>query len=358
MENTCTYVFLTWEDISYSRTGVVFSGIEQSKCRTHLEKIELNSILHMAMQIRKYANTSSIDSPIYVIGSPCGLLVISLRIAIPNAKVVFDTGWPQVDALMTKNNRRNLGAILRYSKMYLLDFVSIKLSNQVAVESKTQLARIQRKFLVKVGKLFVSYTGFNEQNVSVVGNPHIRKEASQTILFRGKVNNEAGIDLIAEVSWLLPNHLKLIVISSNLPSRIIFAPGTEIISSRLTEQRLAEYYSRAMLAIGQLGESNRTSFTLPHKFFEAAFFGVPYLTPRTEGLSELISATEYELFYENSSACDIAKKISEFAKDVKRQEIVSNYLSKAYAESFSQDIISRNFIRTTTAFFKTKNKSR
>ena len=357
MENNCTFVFLTWEDISYSRTGVVFSGMKQSQRRTHLEKIELNSILQMAIQIRRYAKASSIDSPIYVIGSPCGLLVISLRIAIPNARVVFDTGWPQVDALMTKNNR-NLGAILRYSKMYLLDFVSIKLSNQVAVESKTQLARIQRKFLVKVGKLFVSYTGFNEQNVSVAGNPYVRKEASQTILFRGKVNNEAGIDLIAEVSWLLPNHLKLVVISSNLPSRIVFAPGTEIISSRLTEQKLAEYYSRATLAIGQLGESNRTSFTLPHKFFEAAFFGVPYLTPRTEGLSELISATEYELFCENSSARDIAKKISDFAKDVKKQEIVSNYLSKAYAESFSQDIISRNFIRSTTAFFKVKNKSR
>lgn len=357
MRNTCTYVFLTWEEISYSRTGVIFSGMKQSEHRTQLEKIKLKSILQMAMQIRKFANTSSIDNPIYVIGSPCGLLVVSLRIAIPNAKVVFDTGWPQVDALIMKNNR-NLGIILRYIKMYILDFFSIKLSNLVAVESNTQLARIRTKFLVSRGKLFVSYTGFNEQNVNAIRIPHVRNEANQTILFRGKVNNEAGIDLIAEVSRLLPNHLKLVVISTNLPSRLIFSPGTEIISSRISEQNLAEYYSRATLAIGQLGDSTRTRFTLPHKFFEAAFFGVPYLTPRTDGLGELITATEYELFCENSSAHEIAKKISDFAKDVKKQESVSNYLRKAYEESFSQDLISSNFISTTTAFFRTKNKSR
>lgn len=357
MGNTYTYVFLTWEDISYSRTGVIFSGMKQSEHRTHLERIELNSILQMANQIRKFANTSSFDNPIYVVGSPCGLLVVSLRIAIPNAKVVFDTGWPQVDALIVKNNK-NIGFIVKCVKMYILDFVSIKLSNQVAVESNSQLARIRKRFLVSRGKLFVSYTGFNEQNVNAIRIPRARNEANQTILFRGKVNNEAGIDLIAEVSRLLPSHLKLVVISSNLPSRLIFAPGTEIISSRLSEQGLAEYYSRAMLAIGQLGDSTRTSFTLPHKFFEAAFFGVPYLTPRTDGLGELISATEYELFCEISSARDIAKKISDFAKDAKKQELVSNYLRKIYEESFSQHLISRNFISTTTAFFRTKNKSR
>ncbi len=356
MGNACTYVFLTWEDISYSRSGVIFSGIKQSEQRTQLEKIKLNSILQMAMQIRKFANTSSIDNPIYVIGSPCGLLVVSLRIAIPNAKVVFDTGWPQVDALILKN-KCNLGIILKYIKMYILDFVSIKLSNQVAVESNTQLARIRRKFLVSRGKLFVSYTGFNEQTVNAIPIPQVRNQTNQTILFRGRVNSEAGIDLIAEVSRLLPNQLKLVVISSNLPCQLIFAPGTEIISSRLSEQSLAEYYSRAMLAIGQFGASSRTRFTVPHKFFEAAFFGVPYLTPRTDGLGELITDTEYELFCENSSASEIAKKISDFAKDAKKQELVSNYLRRAYEESFSQDLISRNFISTTTAFFSTKNKS-
>ena len=351
MGNTCTYVFLTWEDISYSRTGVIYSGMKRIEQRTHLEIIALNSILQMALQIRKFARTFSIENPIYVIGSPCGLLVVSLRIALPKAKVVFDAGWPQIDALSVKNIR-NPGMILRYIKMFILDFVSIKLSNQVAVESHTQLARIRTKFLVSRRKLFVSYTGFNEQNVNVMPVSHIRNEAHKSILFRGKVNNEAGIDLIAEVSRLLPNFLKLVVISSNLPSQVNFAPETEIISSRLTEQSLAEYYSRATLAIGQLGDSSRTRFTVPHKFFEAAFFGVPYLTPRTDSLRELISATEYDLFCENSTARDIVKKISDFAKDVRKQEMVSNYLRKIYGESFSQDIISRNFISTTSAFFR------
>ncbi len=351
MENTHTYVFLTWEDISYSRTGVVFSGIRVRKIDTVLKEVNLGSILQMALQIRKFINSSSINNPIFVIGSPCGLLVLSLRMAIPKAKVVFDTGWPQVDALMMKENK-NLGKILRYLKMYVLDFVSIKLSSQVAVESNAQLARMRRKFLVGRGKLFVSYTGFNEQITTVAGNTYAKSKVNQTILFRGKVNTEAGIDLIAELSWLLPNSLKLVVISSNLSSELEFAPGTKIISERISQTKLANYYSNAMLAIGQLGDSNRTSFTLPHKFFEAAFFGVPYLTPRTAGLAELISATEYELFCEDFSARNIAKIISDFANDERKQISVSNYISKIYNKTFSQEIISTNFISATAGFFQ------
>jgi hypothetical protein len=350
MKNSPTYVFFTWEDISYSRTGVIFSGLKKSHSNTFLKTVELGSILHMARQIRKFVHDSSIENPIYVIGSPCGLLVLSLRLAAPNAKIVFDTGWPQVDALLM-NRRLDPGKSLKYLKMYFLDFISIKLSNLVAVESKSQLKRMKVKFIVRSGKLFVSYTGFNEQALNSAPVSHLEPNVTGIILFRGKINAEAGIALIAEVSKLLPTHLKFVVISGNLPINLEFAPGTEIISGRLSDDSLAEYYSRSLLAIGQLGKSKRIAFTLPHKFFEAAFFGIPYLTPETNGLTELISATEYKLFCNDLTATGVAKMITDFANDKDEQVLAKQHLLRVYSKSISQEIISRNFNATTNRFF-------
>ncbi len=350
MKNTLTYVFFTWEDISYSRTGVIFSGLKKSHPNTLLKKVELGSILNMAKQIRRFLRHSTVENPVYVVGSPCGLLVLSLRLAEPKAKIVFDTGWPQVDALLM-NRGPNLDKSLKYLKMYFLDFFSIKFSNLVAVESKSQLKRMRLRFIVRRRKLFVSYTGFNEQVLNLARLQELEPNATGIILFRGKINPEAGIKLIAEVSMLLPAHLKFVVISGNLPTNLEFAPGTEIISNKLSDQSLAEYYSRSLLAIGQLGKSKRISFTLPHKFFEAAYFGVPYLTPETPGITELISATEYKLFCNNLSATGIARMITDFASNKNEQVIAKKYLLNVYDKSFSQGIISRNFDVATRRFF-------
>jgi hypothetical protein len=45
-------------------------------------------------------------------------------------------------------------------------------------------------------------------------------------------------------------------------------------------------YEHAVLALGQFGSTKRQQFSIPHKYFEAAYFGCPYLSPETLALNE------------------------------------------------------------------------
>lgn len=345
-----TYVFLTWEDISYSRTGVIYFGLKRYGSKPILHQITLRNFFIMSLQVRRLLKSSEFLNPILVVGSPCGLLVLAARLASPKARIVFDTGWPQVDALKFRIDKNGKN-FLRFLKMYVLDFASFTMSNLIAVESKAQKSRLTKNFLVSPEKLFVSYTGLNEQEF--VNNQESFKKVvrENIVIFRGKVNSEAGIELLAEISWLLPTDLRLIVISQNIPVRIVFSPNTEIISERVSNSRLAEYYARASLAIGQLGNSHRINFTIPHKFYEAAFFGIPYLSRKTDALSELISFDELGLFLEKVDAISVSSLITAILRDKEKYISARNYLGESYRRWFSQEIISMNFKDYTAKYF-------
>ncbi len=350
MKTEPTYIFLTWEDISYSRTGVIYSGLKRIGSKPVLQQITLRNIYIMSLQVRRLLKSSEFPNPILVVGSPCGLLVLAARLASPKAQIVFDTGWPQVDALKFKMDK-SCKNFLRYLKMYLLDLASFKMSNLIAVESQAQKTRLTKHFFVSQKKLFVSYTGLNEEEFVNNQESFRREEGENIVIFRGKVNSEAGIELLAEISWLLPTDLKLIVISQNIPVGIVFSTNTEVVSERVSNSLLANYYARASLAIGQLGNSHRINYTIPHKFYEASFFGIPYLSRKTDALSELISFDELGLFLEKVDAMSVSSRIAAFVRDKENQISARCYLGESYRNSFSQEIISKGFKDYTAKYF-------
>lgn len=352
MDSEPTYVFFTWEEISYSRTGVIFSGMDANSLKPVLNKIALGSVWSMTKEVRSFIKSTKISNPVYVVGSPCGLLVLSVRLAAPNSKIVFDSGWPQTDALLSRKNLF-ISQSFKFLKMYVLDLLSFHFSSLIALESNAQLKRVRKRFLIKQNKLFVSYTGLNEFQFKTI----FQKDDSlgfktPIVLFRGKFNHEAGLEILAGASWLIPGDINLIIICPNLPKNVIFSPGTKVISERISEAELVDFYYRAYLAIGQLRNSKRSAFTIPHKFFEAAYFKVPYLTKKTEGIRELLPENEYSLFCDSDDPRKIAKVISQFAYNKDVQELNSALLAKNYQSSFSQEILSRNFYNQAKKLLK------
>jgi len=343
MNSEPTYVFFTWEKISYSRTGVIFSGMANYLAKPVLKNIALGSVWTMAKEVRKFIEGNDIDNPIYIIGSPCGLLVLSVRLAAPNSKIVFDTGWPQIDGLASRKCSQ-ISIKARYMKMYILDFMSFHFSNLIALESQVQLKRVRKRFFVKQDKLFVSYTGLNEVHLrNSIWDDESSIHNTPIVLFRGKSNHEAGLDSLAEISWLIPDGINLVVICSNIPKDIKFSPATKVISERISETELVNYYSRAFLAIGQLGNSERIEYTIPHKFFEAAYFKVPYLTQNTESIRELIPENDYDLFCNINDSEKIVRLIIEYSNNKYVQSLSSAILAQNYQSRFSQEVLVKNF---------------
>ena len=351
MENINHLYFLSWEDLSYSRTGVLYHGLTGKNVNYKAISFPKKNYIKTFKTLYKLKGEAGKRS-IVVVGSPCSILAIICRTAWPQARIIYDSGWPLIDGLLSRNYSVVV-KLISYVKIYLVDFLAYKFSNLVSVESEIQKKNTQRKFFIRKSKLFVSYTGFNEAAVSLLDSkaPGLSKYPKQ-IIFRGKYNLESGLSFFAKASFFLDPGIRAIVISSNLPSELKFSPNVEIISKRLSDLELAEEYKNSAISLGQLGNSHRTTRTIPHKFYESIYFEVPYLTRKSAGIKELLPSDDQVIFFENETPAEFAKLISEHLSNTQALSIRAKMAKAVYKSKFSQDQIVDNFISHAEDKFK------
>jgi len=343
MKITGQIFFLSWEDLSYSRTGVIFNGLIHIGQNCEVVRVPRGKYLEIIKIIRN-VKRSAPNGSLVVVGSPCSILTILCRVFWIRSKIIYDSGWPLIDGLISRKSSR-IKKILDYWKLYLIDFAAYKVANLIAFESSMQKRISIKKFLIPNSKTFVSYTGFNESLYGeVLSAQSIVAPKSNTVIFRGKYNLESGLEILAQASWYLQADVKLIVISPNIPNTINFSPSVEIISKIISDIDLARYYETSALSLGQLGNSHRIERTIPHKFYEAIYFGVPYLTKFSTAISELITINDCFVFSKELSPKDLAIQISSILSDEGSRKAVIEGARTKYSQNFSQANIVKNFL--------------
>ena len=351
MENIKHLYFLSWEDLSYSRTGVLYHGLTGKNVNCQSINFPKKNYINTFKTLYKLKSEAGKRS-IVVVGSPCSILAIICRVAWPQARIIYDSGWPLIDGLLSRNYSI-LVKLISYVKIYLVDFLAYRFSNLISVESESQKKNTQRKFFVRKSKVFVSYTGFNEAAVSLLDSkaPGLHKNPKQ-IIFRGKYNLESGLDFFAKASFFLDPEIRAVVISPNLPSELKFSPNVAIISKRLSDLELAQQYKSSAISLGQLGNSHRTARTIPHKFYESIYFEVPYLTRKSTGIMELLPSDDQVIYFENKTPTEFAKLISEHLSNAQALSSRAEKAKAVYKSKFSQDQIVDNFISYAENRFK------
>ena len=351
MENINHLYFLSWEDLSYSRTGVLYHGLTGKDVNSQSINFPKKNYLKTFRTLRKLKGKAGKQS-IVVVGSPCSILAIICRVAWPQANIIYDSGWPLIDGLLSRKYSL-IVKLFSYVKIYVVDFLAYRFSNLVSVESESQKKNTQRKFFVRKSKVFVSYTGFNEAGLNALNSKasELKKDPKQ-IIFRGKYNLESGLDFFAKASFFLNPEIRAVVISPNLPSELKFSPNVAIISKRLSDLELAEYYRNSAISLGQLGDNHRTSRTIPHKFYESIYFEVPYLTRKSTGIKELLPSDDQVIYFENKTPTEFAKLISEHLSNAQALSSRAEKAKAVYKSKFSQDQIVDNFISHAENKFK------
>ena len=343
--------FLSWEELSYSRTGVLYHGLTGKNVNYKAISFPKKNYIKTFITLYKLKSEAGKRS-IVVVGSPCSILAIICRAAWPQAKIIYDSGWPLIDGLLSRNYSV-LVKLISYVKIYLVDFFAYKLSNLVSVESESQKKNTQRKFFLRKSKVFVSYTGFNEKGVNTLNSELLElNQNPKQIIFRGKYNLESGLDFFAKASFFLDPEIRAVVISSNLPSQLKFSPNVEINSKRLSDLELAQQYKNSAISLGQLANSNRTTRTIPHKFYESIYFEVPYLTRKSAGIKELLPSDDQVIYFENKTPAEFAKLISEHLSNTQALSSRAEKAKAVYNSKFSQDQIVNNFISHAEDKFK------
>jgi hypothetical protein len=167
---------------------------------------------------------------------------------------------------------------------YLIDFFSFQCSALVFLESVNQVSRVKRLYGVRKGKMRVLMTGVDENRFRDLKFQAFSRQMGDRpvfeVLFRGGPQSESGLD---KIKYLLESHILDSSTFLNIISPSFQTNGREIVkfsasNSLVSDQEIVNAYGAANLVIGQISNHKRLRYTVPHRFYESAFFGRPYLT--------------------------------------------------------------------------------
>lgn len=288
-----------------------------------------------------------------IVMSPSHLLVIILR-RFYRGLIILDAGWPLSDSI-EKRERSLVKSIGRKVKNYFIDFLAFKLSNLIYLESNQQMAYCHKKFLISRKKLNLRFTGSLEESHPTLDHYfgdsiHADCNNCNMVVFRGKFNQEAGMELLSKVSALLDSSVHLVVLCPTLPEEIKFpqSPNVTVIQEFLPDKELEYIMSQAKLMIGQLGNSSRLNRTIPHKFFESARLGIPYLTPVRKAIQEIASEDNI-YFIVNKDENLLAHQIFAILQDKELLAKKARKFKTLYEKELSNTVLMRKFMSDITA---------
>lgn len=127
------------------------------------------------------------------------------------------------------------------------------------------------------------HTGFDERRVKLspqIRGEGIKKSRVKEIVFRGGNQTEAGLDTLREsLDHLSPSDLfKFKIISKDFTYASFDPSIVKVLDGEMSDEELFHELYSADILLGQMTNHPRLKRIIPHKFFEAAFLRIPYVT--------------------------------------------------------------------------------
>jgi hypothetical protein len=318
---------------AYSRSGVYFASDPGPRLFVQLEESKYKRIL----QVLKLKKIYSSQTTKIVVMSPNHESVIFFKL-LTSFPVVLDAGWPLSDATINSYKPIN---IYRRVISFMIDLVSFKMANIIILETYAQAKRVNSRFLVRFRKIRVVYTGVNESEFSREPSALIKPKELigknqndlPIVLFRGKNNLEAGLNLVIESAELIKECAHL-VIATNQTISGLSNEATQI-TRFLSSEEISWLYTHAEVVLGQVSDNHRLNFTIPHKFFEAAYFAKCYVSTPSLGILEIVDKNFFIPVLEHSKQ-GIAESVIRALEDSQLRLTSGKLLNQKYLADLNQ----------------------
>lgn len=296
-EKDKSIVFLSYLQSDYSRSGVYYYGLDDEiSSYVNIRRSLFSTIIDLWL-LRKSTNLSNKK---IVVMSPSHKITFFARLVL-GKEIILDAGWALSDASIGSKKAKCI--VIKKVKNYVVDFISFHSAKKILLESPQEINYVSDKFHVSRNKLKCVYTGFNEAKIKNFAH---KKEVADNkrlkVLFRGKINQEAGISNILEATLLLENQsIDFIIATNRSLKEYTYSTNTKVISDFLTHEEIVDLYLSSDVCLGQFSQHSRLGRTIPHKAFESLYFSKCYLTPKTKALATLCDR-ENQMFFTNSAA--------------------------------------------------------
>jgi glycosyltransferase involved in cell wall biosynthesis len=294
--------------------------------------------------IRKDSEIIKGENLTIIVCSPSHILVLPF-VFFRGIRPHLDAGWPLFDGVIS--SRRQYGFLgFNLIKTYLIDFLAFHLSLSVIIESNEQKKRVIKRYFLSSNKVHVVLTGFDESRFRGMRVESINvNDNSQQVLMRGSDQEEAGISFLIEAANLArKRNLNLFfrVITNSDEKKVVFG-NLKYSSNRILDEELFKEYCSSQIALGQLSNHPRINWTIPHKFFEAAYLGVPYLSASSGPMRDLANEDCVALF-EGGNPFDLLNRIVELISDKAKQDRISKNIKAFYEKHCSQSVLAEKFL--------------
>ena len=325
-----------------SRTQNYFNGMKKKDKPVRWIDCNFNDLFRISMGTSRKRLRSA--GCVLLVCSPSHILVIFIFFLLQK-RPILDAGWPLSDGVIT--SRKEFGFLgLKALKIFFIDFFSFHLSKKVFVESELQKTRVCRHFLLSRDKVFVIETGFDENRFeSFFPNKHQRDTSLTSVIFRGGNQVESGLNLLLEAiqkNLFDAGSFRFRIITNSNETNLECGDFVEISTLEMSDLELFTCYRFADVALGQLSDHKRLGWTIPHKFYEAAFLGLPYISADTPFMKELAEQKGVVVF-KGGSVIELVNCLKNLSVDLVAQRELSKNLTRIYHSRFSQDVLSRTF---------------
>jgi len=333
-------IYVSTLNANYSRSAVYFQADSKDKIFIKLEESKFQRLLH----IKRIKSTYDSRTTKIVIMSPSHILVPWFRL-LTNFEIVLDAGWPLSDS---KKGKWNLSNFHRRIFNLFVDFAAFRLADKVVLETVGQTQFVESKFLVPSYKLFTLFTGFNEHEIVMLNNKldvpreclDLKTDGLPYILFRGKSNDESGLTTILKCAEKFCRDLNFVIVTDmefiNISKNVI------LINRFINSSELTWLYKHSIAVIGQVSQNLRLEKTIPHKLFEAAYFGKCYISPSSKGILELANFESFVNVFPVDEL-GLARSIRKVILDEKFRNQSGINLQQNYLASSSQHFLSEKF---------------
>jgi len=336
------FLFINLKSNRHSRTRNYFNGLK--KLGVSCEWIDVGGLSGLKEQSEKVKRYLNGEAKV-VITAPSHVLVLYF-VLLFYRKPVLDAGWPLYDGVIS--SRRQYGVLgINLLKTFVVDFFAFHLTSKVLVESEAQAKAVSRRYFVGKRKISVLLTGFDEVRFGV--KAHSKSDVGINILFRGGAQDEAGIEILAEAIHKVKDlKLRFRLITSGFQPKIPLGLNVELVNEYVSDEELEQAFAAADLVLGQLSNHKRLNRTIPHKFFEAAFLGKPYLSS-DKGLMKELSELGLIFTFAGGDVDDLAKSMVRITQDLSSAKRTGVALNEWYLKNASQLALSKRLLELVSS---------
>ncbi len=278
------------------------------------------------------------------VGYP-GHIVTLLARLISRKKIIVDMLGSLYDAEIHSHNP----SFLRKIKSQLADYLALKYSDQILLETEAQKKYFSEKF-GSSDRYYVVYTGvdkmFERSEISLLNK-------SWLVVFRGKLTPECGILYILQAAEMLKKekHIKFRIIGSGyflnetedyIRKHDLF--NVELISQRLDDENFVRLIQEGNIMLGQFENNPRLNRTIPHKAFEAFASSIPYVTANVPAIREIVEDSKNGFLVPVADSQTLAAKILSLVDQSDLCSKVAKNAHKMYLERFSGQVLAQKLL--------------